>query len=130
MSPAATLDPFLPVLALLLLAVLVGAFTLFLTGWLLPFLRLVPHNPQKHKLTTYECGVPMQQPDARQRYSVKFYLVAVLFTLFDVDIALLLPWAVNFKKAPYTFVPMLLFAATILLGYVYVWGKGALEWER
>jgi NADH-quinone oxidoreductase subunit A len=124
------LNPFLPVLALLLLALLVGAFTLFLTGKLLPFFGLAPHNPGPHKLTTYECGVPMLQPDARQRYSVKFYLVAMLFALFDVDVALLLPWAVNFRKAPHTFVPMLLFAATILLGYIYVWGKGALQWER
>jgi len=124
------LNPFLPVLALLLLALAVGIFTLFLTGWLLPFLRLVPHNPKPQKLTTYECGVPMLQPDARQRYSVKFYLVAVLFTLFDVDVAVLLPWAVNFRNATHTFVPMLLFVATIIVGYVYVWGKGALEWER
>jgi NADH-quinone oxidoreductase subunit A len=124
------LNPFLPVLALLLLALAVGAFTLFLTGKLLPMLGLSPRNPVPHKLTTYECGVPLLQPDARQRYSVKFYLVAMLFALFDVDIALLLPWAVNFKRAPHTFVPMLLFLATVLVGYVYVWGKGALQWER
>jgi len=124
------LHPFLPALVLLLLALAVGAFTLFLTGRLLPFLGLSPRNPRPQKAVTYECGAPMLQPDARQRYSVKFYLTAVLFALFDVDMAFLLPWAANFRKAPYTFVPMLLFMATVLVGYIYVWGKGALEWER
>jgi len=124
------LHPFLPVLLLLLLAVGVGAFTLFLTGKLLPFFKLKPCNPRPPKMAPYECGVPLIQADARQRYSVKFYLVAVLFILFDVDIAFLLPWAVNFRQAPHTFIPMLLFVATILVGFIYVWGKGALEWER
>jgi NADH-quinone oxidoreductase subunit A len=124
------LNPFLPILLLLLLAIGVGAFTLAASGWLLPKLRLKPHNPDPHKATPYECGVPLMQEDARQRYSVKFYLTAVLFILFDVDVAFLLPWAVNFRNAPHTFVPMLLFLATLLVGFAYVWGKGALEWER
>jgi len=63
-------------------------------------------------------------------YSVKFYQTAVLFILFDVDVAFLLPWAVIFRKAPQTFIPMLLFMATLLIGFIYVWGKGALEWKR
>ena len=123
-------NPFLPVLLLLLLALGVGIFTLFMSGWLLPFLGFKPSNPKAHKLTPYECGVPLFQADARQRYSVKFYLTAVLFILFDVEVAFLLPWAVNFRSATYTFVPMLLFVATLLVGLIYVWGKGALEWER
>jgi NADH-quinone oxidoreductase subunit A len=124
------LNPFLPILLLLLLAIGVGAFTLFASGKLLPLLRVKPFNPDPQKLTPYECGVPLLQEDARQRYSVKFYLTAVLFILFDVDIAFLLPWAVNFRNAPHTFIPILLFLATLLVGFVYVWGKGALEWER
>jgi len=124
------LNPFLPMLVLLLLALVVGAFTLFLTGKLLPFLKLKPFNPSPHKITPYECGVPLIQSDARQRYSVKFYLTAVLFILFDVDVAFLLPWAVNFREHPHTFIPMLLFMVTLLIGFAYVWGKGALEWER
>jgi NADH-quinone oxidoreductase subunit A len=61
---------------------------------------------------------------------VKFYLVAMLFILFDVEAALLLPWAVHFKKHPETFFVMVLFMATVLIGFVYAWGKGALDWER
>jgi NADH-quinone oxidoreductase subunit A len=124
------LNPYLPILLLLLLAIGVGVAALFLSGLLLPFLGFKPCNPRASKLTPYECGVPLLQADARQRYSVKFYLTAVLFILFDVDVAFLLPWAANFRQAPQTFVPMLLFLATLLVGFIYVWGKGALEWER
>jgi len=121
--------PFLPVLALLLLSLGVGVGILWVSGWLLPrFLK--PNNPKAEKLTPYECGVPMFQENARRRYSVKFYLVAVLFILFDVEAAFLLPWAVQFKGNLHSFGAMLAFMATLLVGYVYVWGKGALEWER
>jgi len=125
-----SLNPFLPVLVLLLFVLCVGVFILFLTGKLLPFFKLVPHNPRPEKLIPYECGAPLIQHDARQMYSVKFYQTAVLFILFDVDVAFLLPWAVIFRKAPHTFIPMLLFMVTLLIGFVYVWGKGALEWKR
>jgi NADH-quinone oxidoreductase subunit A len=121
--------PFVPVLALLLLALAVGIGILWVSGWLLP--RLIkPNNPQPEKLTPYECGVPMFQGNARHRYSVKFYLVAVLFILFDVEAAFLLPWAVQFKSNLASFGAMIAFMATLLVGYIYVWGKGALEWER
>ena len=126
----ANTNPFLPVLLLLLLSLGVGAAILFLSGILLPLLKFKPRNPRFHKLTPYECGVPLRQADARQRYSVKFYLVAVLYILFDIDVAFLLPWAVNFRDTPGTFVPMALFMATLLIGFAYVWGKGALEWEN
>ncbi len=125
-SPAA---PFLPVFALLVLALVVGVGILWVSGWLLPrFLK--PNNPKPGKLTPYECGVPLFQGDARHRYSVKFYLVAVLFILFDVEAAFLLPWAVQFKRNLHSFPAMLAFMATLLVGYIYVWGKGALEWEK
>ncbi len=121
--------PFLPVLLLLLLALAVGIGILWVSGWLLPrFLK--PNNPRTEKLTPYECGVPMFQENARRRYSVKFYLVAVLFILFDVEAAFLLPWAVQFKSNLASFWVMIAFMATLLVGYIYVWGKGALEWER
>lgn len=125
-SPA---TPFLPVLVLLLLALAVGVGILWVSGWLLP--RLIkPNNPTPQKLTPYECGVPLFQENARRRYSVKFYLVAVLFILFDVEAAFLLPWAVQYKHNLPSFAAMLAFMATLLVGYVYVWGKGALDWER
>ncbi len=121
--------PFLPALILLLLALAVGIGILWVSGWLLPrFLK--PNNPRAEKLTPYECGVPMFQENARRRYSVKFYLVAVLFILFDVEAAFLLPWAVQFKSNLASFWVMIAFMATLLVGYIYVWGKGALEWER
>ena len=122
-------SPFLPVLVLLLLGITVGALILVVSGKVLPaFLK--PNNPKPEKLTVYECGVPPLQEGARHRYSVMFYLVAMLFILFDVEAAFLLPWAVNYKGSLWTFWPMLSFVATLLVGYVYAWGKGALDWER
>mgnify|MGYP001049125041 CR=1 FL=1 len=120
---------FIPVLVLLLLALAVGAGILLLSGVILPrFLK--PRNPARGKLTPYECGVPLLQEGARHRYSVKFYLVAMLFILFDVEVAFLLPWAVQYKANLATFWLMVLFVATLLVGYIYAWGTGALDWER
>lgn len=124
-----TQHPFLPVLLLLLLALGVGAAILVVSGIILPG-RFKPRNPQPAKLTTYECGVPQRQEGARHRASVKFYLVAVLFILFDVEAALLLPWAVQYKTNLASFWPFIGFVATLLVGYAYAWGRGALDWER
>jgi NADH-quinone oxidoreductase subunit A len=120
---------FLPILILLLLALFAGAAILVLSGLILPR-YLKPGNPRKGKLTPYECGVPLIQDGARHRYSVKFYLVAMLFILFDVEVAFLLPWAVQYKNNLASFWLMVLFLATLLIGYIYAWGKGALDWER
>ncbi|HWQ08854.1 MAG TPA: NADH-quinone oxidoreductase subunit A [Holophaga sp.] len=120
---------FLPILILLLLSLVVGAAILVLSGVVLP-LWLKPRRPRGDKLAPYECGVPLLQEGARHRYSVKFYLVAMLFILFDVEVAFLMPWAVQFKTHPTTFGAMVLFVATLLVGYVYAWGRGALDWER
>lgn len=82
------------------------------------------------KLTPYECGM---QPvgTARDRFSVKFYLVAMLFLLFDIEAVFLFPWAVVYRDLKlFGFFEMLVFIATVLAGYVYVWKKGALEWDR
>jgi NADH-quinone oxidoreductase subunit A len=125
MNPAA---PFLPVLILILLACVVAGAILALSGWILP--KLKPNNPQAAKLEPYECGVPPVQEGARHRYSVKFYLVAMLFILFDVEAAFMLPWAVTYKQLSWTFWAMLSFMATLLVGFIYAWGKGALDWER
>ena len=124
-----TFSPFLPIMLLFLVALGVGAAILVVSGKLLPGL-LKPDNPKEAKLTPYECGAPPLQEGARHRYSVKFYLVAMLFILFDVEAAFLLPWAVNFKHALWTFGAMLSFMATLLVGFIYAWGKGAFEWER
>lgn len=120
---------FLPILLLLVLSAIVGAAILVVSGWILPGL-LKPDNPKGHKLTPYECGAPPLQAGARHRYSVKFYLVAMLFILFDVEAAFLLPWAVQYKAHLWTFWAGVSFVATLIVGYVYAWGKGALDWER
>ena len=121
-------SPFLSVLILLLVAAVTAVAILVLSGWVLPMLK--PKNAQAAKLRPYECGVAPLQEGARHKYSVKFYLTAMLFILFDVETAFLLPWAVNFKTALWTFGAMLSFMATLLVGYIYAWGKGAFEWER
>ena len=87
-------------------------------------------KPSPEKLTPYECGM---QPvgNARERFSVKFYLVAMLFLLFDIEAVFLFPWAVVYRDLKlFGFFEMLVFIAIVLAGYVYVWKKGALEWER
>src|SRR5205814_2787092 len=87
-------------------------------------------KPSPEKLTPYECGM---QPvgTARDRFSVKFYLVAMLFLLFDIEAVFLFPWAVVYRELRlFGFFEMLLFIAVILAGYIYAWKKGALEWER
>jgi NADH-quinone oxidoreductase subunit A len=91
-------------------------------------------KPNPQKLVPYECGM---QPvgTARERFSVKFYLVAMLFLLFDIEAVFLFPWAVVYRELNreyvlFGFFEMLLFIATVLAGYIYVWKKGALEWER
>ena len=87
-------------------------------------------KPNPRKLSPYECGMhPIGT--ARDRFSVKFYLVAMLFLLFDIEAVFLFPWAVVYRDLKlFGFVEMLLFIVAILAGYVYVWKKGALEWER
>jgi len=131
MSPSTPqpLSPFIPIMLLFLIAVGVAAAILVVSGKILPGL-LKPANPKAAKLTPYECGAPPLQEGARHRYSVKFYLVAMLFILFDVEAAFLLPWAVQYRAHLWTFWAMASFLATLLVGYVYAWGKGALDWER
>jgi len=87
-------------------------------------------KPNAQKLAPYECGMnPIGT--ARERFSVKFYLVAMLFLLFDIEAVFLFPWAVVYHDLRlFGFFEMLLFIVVILAGYIYVWKKGALEWER
>ncbi len=87
-----------------------------------------PEKPEKVKLMPYECGVdPIG--DSRQRYTVRFYIVAILFVIFDVETIFLFPWAVLYKSlAWFGFIEMMIFLAILIVGYVWVWKKGALEW--
>ena len=91
-------------------------------------LLLGPKNPTPEKLAPYECGMPAVG-DARERHSVKFYLVAMIFLLFDIEVAFLYPWAMALRDLGWPgFVQVVLFIGLLLFGYVYVWRKGALDW--
>src|SRR4249919_2205671 len=89
---------------------------------------LGPRNPSPEKLALYECGMP-PVGDARERQSVKFYLVAMIFLLFDIEVAFLYPWAMALRDLGWSgFIQVLLFMTLLLAGYIYVWRKGALDW--
>ncbi len=90
---------------------------------------LGPKRPTEEKQTTYESGMePVRS--ARERFSVKFYMVAMLFIVFDIEVVFLYPWAVSYKRLGVPgFVTMFVFIVVLLVGYVYVWKKGALEWD-
>jgi NADH-quinone oxidoreductase subunit A len=87
-----------------------------------------PSNPTKTKQMAYECGVD-PFGDSRGRYTVRFYIVAILFVVFDVETIFLFPWAIQYKALGlFGLVEMLVFLAILVAGYVWVWKKGALEW--
>ena len=89
---------------------------------------LGPRKPSAEKSAPYECGMPAVG-DARERQSVKFYLIAMIFLLFDIEVAFLYPWAMALRELGWSgFVQVVLFMALLLAGYVYVWRKGALDW--
>ena len=117
---------YIPVLILMMVGLTVGGAILLLTT------LLGPGIPNKKKGMPFECGVP-SLGSARHRFSVRFYLVAILFLLFDVEGIFFYPWAVVYKKYlsvnAFILVEMGFFALILLVGYFYVLGKGALEWE-
>ena len=88
------------------------------------------HRPNRTKMQPYECGMT-PTGDARQPFTVKFYLVAMVFILFDVEAVFLYPWAYVYRSLGwYGFVEMLVYIAILLVGYVYLWKKGALDWNQ
>lgn len=106
-------------------------FVLVLAAGLIAVSALVgPRKPTREKLTAYECGIgPLG--DAREPYSVKFYLVGMLFIVFDVEAVFFFPWAVITRElGMFGFYEMLVFIVLITAGYVYVWKKGALDWSK
>jgi len=106
------------------------AFGLFLGLLLLGLGRLVsPNRPDAAKLSPYECGFEAFE-DARMKFDVRYYLIAILFILFDLEIAFLFPWAVVLKDIGFFgFASMMVFLLILVVGFVYEWKKGALEWE-
>src|SRR3974390_2232307 len=88
-----------------------------------------PHRPDPEKLSPYECGFEAFE-DARMKFDVRYYLIAILFILFDLEIAFLFPWAVVLPDIGiFGFWSMMIFLAILIIGFVYEWKKGALEWE-
>lgn len=95
---------------------------------LAPFLVAV-RNPDPEKVSAYECGFNAFD-DARMKFDVRFYLVSILFIIFDLEIAFLFPWAIAFKKiGAFGFWSMMVFLAVLTIGFIYEWKKGALEWD-
>ena len=90
---------------------------------------LAPHRPDSEKLSPYECGFEAFE-DARMKFDVRYYLVAILFILFDLEIAFLFPWAIVLKDLGwFGLIAMFVFLGILVVGFLYEWKKGALEWE-
>ena len=116
------LHGWIPILIMIGLGVGFGIFNIGL-GWLVG-----PKRPTAEKLAPYECGMP-PVGDARERHPVKFYLVAMIFLLFDIEIAFLYPWALAVRELRWTgFIQLIVFLLILLAGYVYVWRKGVFNW--
>jgi NADH-quinone oxidoreductase subunit A len=91
---------------------------------------LGPHNPTPEKMAPYECGMPAVG-DARERQSIRFYLIAMIFLLFDIEVAFLYPWALALRSLGWGgYVQVVLFTAVLATGYLFVWKKGALDWSH
>jgi NADH-quinone oxidoreductase subunit A len=102
----------------------------FAAGSIIMARFLGPSKPTPEKAAPYECGMP-PVGDARERHSVKFYLVAMIFLLFDIEVAFLYPWAMAIRDLRWTgFIQVLAFFVILAAGYAYVWKKGVLEWNR
>jgi NADH-quinone oxidoreductase subunit A len=116
------LDAYVPILIFLLVAISF-AIVLLWAAWL-----IAPTRFNKVKLDPYECGIEVTR-DPRDRYSVRYYLVAMLFVIFDIETVFLFPWAVMLDElALFGLIEMLVFLGILIVGYVYAWRKGALEW--
>ena len=117
------LTPYLPIAIVFLVAGVLAVAIVAIAS------VLGPKNPSVVKSENFECGSEVAG-SARQRFAVKFYVVALLFIVFDVEAVFLYPWAVNFRALGwFGFNEMLVFAVTLVVGLVYVWKKGALSWE-
>ncbi|MHB1300310.1 MAG: NADH-quinone oxidoreductase subunit A [Burkholderiales bacterium] len=117
------LEGYFPVLLFIFVGIAMGVAPM-LAGAI-----LAPHRPDSEKLSSYECGFEAFE-DARMKFDVRYYLVAILFILFDLEIAFLFPWAIVLKEiGMFGFVAMLVFLGILTVGFAYEWMKGALEWE-
>ena len=114
---------YLPILIFIGLAAVLGGALIVVP------LVIAPSKPDPEKLSAYECGFPAFG-DARMKFDVRFYLVSILFIIFDLEVAFLFPWAVAFKDVgAFGFWSMMVFLAVLTIGFIYEWRKGALEWD-
>jgi NADH-quinone oxidoreductase subunit A len=117
------LEQYFPILLFIIVGLGVGVVLLALGSF------VAPNRPDPEKLAPYECGFEAFE-DARMQFDVRYYLVAILFILFDLEIAFLFPWAVVLPDiGPFGFWSMMVFLGILVIGFIYEWKKGALEWE-
>ena len=118
------MDGFLPIL------IMIGLGVGFAGGNVVLSQFVGPKRPTPEKEAPYECGMP-PVGDARERQSVKFYLVAMVFLLFDIEVAFLYPWAMALRELRWVgFAQVVVFFGILVVGYAYVWKKGALNWDK
>jgi NADH-quinone oxidoreductase subunit A len=119
------LSEYLPILILAVLALAFAVLSLAASA------LLRPNKPTPAKLAPYECGIEPERLPKGERFSVKFYVVAMLFIIFDIETIFLFPWAVGFRQLGlFGLVEMAVFIALVFVAYVYVWKRGGLDWER
>ena len=117
------LENYLPVLIFIVVGIVVGG-AMIAIGFILG-----PHRPDDEKLSPYECGFEAFE-DARMKFDVRYYLVAILFIIFDLEIAFLFPWAIVLEEiGVFGYAAMVVFLGILVIGFIYEWKKGALEWE-
>ena len=117
------LENYLPILVFLVMGIIFGVVPV-IAGFLLG-----PRRPDAAKLSPYECGFEAFE-DSRMKFDVRYYLVAILFIIFDLEIAFLFPWAIVLDDiGMFGFIAMIVFLAILVIGFIYEWKKGALEWE-
>jgi len=121
------LSQYLPILLFLAVALALSSVFVFLPMFVG---RLTgAHKPDPEKLSEYECGFPAFE-DPRSQFDVRFYLVAILFIVFDLEAAFLFPWAVSLDVTGWPgWITMMVFLGELIIGYIYAWKKGALDWE-
>jgi NADH-quinone oxidoreductase subunit A len=116
------MNDYLPIAIMLALGIVLPPVTFLISG------LLAPHKPEPMKYESYECGVDAPGT-VRERMSIRYYVIAVLFVVFDVETIFMFPWAVRFRALGlFGLVEMALFIGILVLGYLYAWKKGALEW--
>ena len=117
------LDNYLPILVFVLIGIVFGIAPI-VSGMI-----LAPHRPNSAKMSPYECGFEAFE-DSRMKFDVRYYLVAILFIIFDLEIAFLFPWAIVLDQIGlFGFAAMAVFLGILVIGFIYEWKKGALEWE-